>query len=151
MRRLILALMLFASPAAAHDGVHVNAAYAVVAPGLGQSASVYMAITNHAAAEDRLTGVTTPAAEMAMLHSSTETADGMVTMGEVADGFALAPESTRAFEQGGDHIMLMGLTTPLAPGDEITLTLTFARGEVIDVTVPVVAAGEGAPMADHDH
>jgi copper(I)-binding protein len=76
----------------------------------------------------------------------------MMVMTHVEGGFAIPPEGSRALERGGDHIMLIGLTRPLVPGDRIDLQLTFSRGEVIDLVLPVQdAAALGGAMEGHDH
>jgi periplasmic copper chaperone A len=154
MRRLMLAVtfLAMALPAQAHDGVHVNAAYAVVASGKATTAAAFMAIVNHAAEEDILVSATSSAAERVELHSHAEDASGMMVMAEVEGGFAVPPEGTRKLARGGDHLMLVGLTRPLVPGDRIDLQLTFSRGEVIDLILPVQdAAALGEAMEGHDH
>jgi periplasmic copper chaperone A len=55
----------------------------------------------------------------------------------VAEGFDVPGSSTRALARGGDHVMMMGLTQPLAEGDRFTLTLTFERSGKMVVVVPV--------------
>jgi copper(I)-binding protein len=153
MRRLILAASLaLATPALAHDGVHVNAAYAVVASEEATTAAAFMSILNHATEEDILVSVTSSAADRVEMHTHAEDASGMMVMSEVEGGFAVPPEGTRALARGGDHLMLIGLTRPLVPGDRIDLQLTFSRGEVIDLILPVQdAAAMGEAMEGHDH
>jgi copper(I)-binding protein len=158
MRRLFLAASLalaapaLAAPALAHDGVHVNAAYAIVASDKATTAAAFMSILNHAAEEDTLISATSSAAARVELHTTSEDASGMMVMGEVEGGFPIPAEATRALARGGDHLMLIGLTRPLVPGDRIDLQLTFARGEVIDLVLPVQdATAMGGAMEGHDH
>lgn len=157
MRRLILAAALalpalalpaLSLPALAHDGVHVNVAFAVVASDKATTAAAFMSILNHATEEDVLVSATSSVAERVEMHTTTEDASGMVIMEEVEGGFAIPPGETRRLARGGDHLMLIGLTRPLAPGDRIDLSLTFARGEVIDLILPVQAA---TAMEGHGH
>lgn len=156
MRRLILALAVAAPsmvmPVLAHDGVHVNAAYAIVSSDQATTAAAFMSILNHATAEDVLVSASSSVAERVELHTHAEDAGGMMVMSEVEGGFAVPPGGTRALARGGDHVMLIGLTRPLVPGDRIDLQLTFARGEVIDLVLPVQdAAALGAATDSHDH
>jgi hypothetical protein len=153
MRRLLLAASLaLAAPALAHDGVHVNAAYAIVASDKATTAAAFMSILNHAAEEDVLVSATSSVAERVELHTHVEDASGMMVMTEVEGGFPIPPEGSHALERGSDHIMLIGLNRPLVPGDRIDLQLTFSRGEVIDLILPVQdAAAMGAAMEGHDH
>jgi copper(I)-binding protein len=51
---------------------------------------------------------------------------------------------------GGMHVMLMGLTKPLAIGEAVPLTLTFERAGAVTVQAMVQAAGAmGAGMPMH--
>jgi copper(I)-binding protein len=75
-------------------------------------------------------------------------ANGVARMVEVEDGFAVAPGETHVLKRGGDHVMLMGLTRPLADGDTFELKLVFEReGEVV-LEVPVDL--NRAPASGHD-
>ena len=123
-RMILAALALSALPAHAHDGIHLEDAYARTTP---RSAAVFMTITNHGGTEDRLLSARTEAAGMAGLHTHAEDANGVMTMPDVPDGFAIPGQSTHALARGGDHVMLMGLTKPLKQGDTIRLVLTFGR------------------------
>jgi hypothetical protein len=38
---------------------------------------------------------------------------------------------------GGNHVMLMGMETPLAAGNEVTITLIFDDESELEVTGPV--------------
>ena len=136
MRHALVALLVcLGQPACAHDGVHVTDAYAVVVSPNAPTAAVYFEVENHGVMEDRLISATTDAARMAMLHESVET-DGVMSMGDVA-GFVVEGQGTFTLARGGAHVMLMGLTKPLADGDTITVTLTFEHAGDVVVEVPV--------------
>jgi hypothetical protein len=132
-----------ALPALAHDGVHVADVYARAS---ARSGAVFMTITNHAAADDTLIAASTDVAERVELHTHVMDASGVMAMVEVEGGFTIPGGSTRVLQRGGDHIMLLGLTRPLADGDRFTLTLTFARGEVL--TVDAIVDNARAPAGD---
>lgn len=133
-RSALAALALFALPAQADDGIHVENAYARAS---AQSGAVFMTIINQGATEDRLLSVSTDAAERAGLHTHSEDANGVMRMLEVAEGFPIPAKGTHELARGADHVMLMGLTRDLRNGDVLTLTLTFEHeGEVV-VDVPV--------------
>jgi copper(I)-binding protein len=53
------------------------------------------------------------------------------------DAIPVAPGAPARLEPGGQHIMLMGLSAPLADGDTLELTLTFERAGEITLDVPV--------------
>ena len=135
--------------AAAHDGVHVEDAYARVSGESATSAAIFMTLTNHSIEDDRLLSVTTDAAKRAELHTHSMDANGVMHMGEVTEGFPIAGMETHLLDRGGDHIMLLGLTKPLKQGDIVSLTLTFARGE--QLVVDVAVDNDRKPsMAAHD-
>ena len=133
--RIALAtLALLAFPANAHDGIHVEDAYARAS---AQSGAVFMTIVNHGPDGDRLLSARTEAAGMAGLHTHAEDANGVMTMPDVPDGFAIPGHETHVLARGGDHVMLMGLTSPLKQGDTIRLVLTFGREGEVTLDVPV--------------
>jgi periplasmic copper chaperone A len=147
---LALAALVAATPLAAHDGIHVENAYALTSGPGAMSGAVYFEIVNHSAtAPDRLVAATSDVAQRVELHTHLIDANGVARMVEVKDGFAVAPGETHVLRRGGDHVMLMGLTRPLADGDRFELRLVFEReGEVV-LEVPVDL--NRAPAADHDH
>ena len=138
--------LLAPSLALAHDGVHVHDPVAIISPA-GTTGAAFMRIDNMAATDDRLIAAAAEIAQRVELHTHVEDSEGVMRMIEVEEGFPIPSGGERLLERGGDHVMFLGLTRPLAEGEVITLTLTFEQeGEVI-VEVPV-----GAPMpASHGH
>jgi copper(I)-binding protein len=154
---LAAAAILAAGAAFAHDGVHVENAYVLTSGPGAMSGAVFLEIVNHSATSpDRLISASTDAAQRVELHTHLMDANGVARMVEVEDGFAVAPGETHILERGGDHIMMMGLTRPLADGDVIELKLLFEReGEVV-LEVPVdldraPAQGHGGHGAHAGH
>ncbi len=125
---------LLATAALAHDGPHVEDAYARAS---ANSGAVFLTIVNHSDQPDRLLSATSDVAQRVELHTHKEDANGVMQMLQVEEGFAIPGGGTTKLDRGGDHIMLMGLSRPLAQGDTVTLTLTFERGEVVTLDVPV--------------
>ena len=134
--------------AAAHDGIRIEDPYARVMGAQAKSGAVFMAIRNHSIDDDRLLSVATDAAERAELHAHTEDANGVMRMGKVTEGFPIEGMETQMLDRGGNHIMLFGLTRAFAPGDTLTLTLTFERGGTMSVKAPV-DNDRAPPAADH--
>ena len=147
---LSAAAVAFALPAFAHDGVHVSDAYARVSGPAAKSGAIFLTIENHSAEDDRLLSAATDVAAVAELHTHKETADGVMQMLKVEEGFAVPAGESHVLARGGDHVMLMGLNRSLVDGDIIHLTLTFARGEVVELDVPVDSKRSEAPMQDMD-
>lgn len=135
---LILAFLLVtAKGALASDLTIVNMqAPASLTPNAG-SGAIYLTIENHGAEADRLLGMATPAASMAMLHE-------MKMEGDVMKMRALTSLDVPAgaiveLKPGTSHIMLMGMKAPLKAGDTVQLELRFEKSGVLKVDVPVVA------------
>ena len=142
--------LLAATPLAASDGVRVENPYALTSGASAISGAVFFEIVNHSTTDpDRLVAVSSEVAQRVELHTHIEDADGVMRMIEVEDGFAVAPGETHRLERGGDHVMLMGLTRPLADGDTFELRLEFEREGEMVIEVPVdlnrvPAAGHGS-------
>ena len=57
-----------------------------------------------------------------------------------------------SLEPGGDHVMLMDLQEPILPGDEVTITLLTAGGEVETTVVAKEFTGaQEEYVQDHGH
>jgi copper(I)-binding protein len=146
--QLLPILLALAVPAFADDGpIHVADAKArPTAP--GGTGVVYMIVMNHGAADDDLTGLSTPIADKAEMHR-TATENGVMRMDAVAD-LPVKANGALTFGPGGLHVMLTGLKQPLKLGDRFPLTLNFAKAGAVAVTVSVqqIKTGPTKPMAD---
>ncbi|HMO07444.1 MAG TPA: copper chaperone PCu(A)C [Paracoccaceae bacterium] len=150
LRTLLAALAaMLAVPALAHDGIHIENPYARV--GASGSGAAFFDIVNHSAEPDRLISAASEAAERVELHTHVEDAQGVMRMIEVKDGIPVGGHETSALARGGNHVMLLGLRQPLKDGDVLLLTLTFERGEVITVEVPVDNARRPDDAGQHGH
>jgi len=95
-------------------------------------------LTMTARADDRLVAVTATGAGRVELHES-RMESGMMMMHPMEDGLALPEGRLMELRPGGSHIMVMGLTRPLAEGDSLELTLDFQRAPDATVTAWVRA------------
>lgn len=133
-----LALLLAtAKGALASDLMIMNQAAPASLTAQAGSGAIYLSIMNHGAAADQLVAVATPAAQSAMLHEMKMEGDVM-TM-RALPALDIPAGATVDLKPGGTHIMLMGLKAPLKAGDTLALDLTFAKGGVVKVEVPVTA------------
>ncbi len=104
-----------------------------------------------------VTSVTSPASTDLELHETVANESGAMVMREKTGGFTIPAHGELQLEPGGNHIMLMDLTKPLQPGNDVNLTLTFSDDTTFDVTAPVKEfAGanenyEGTKHEDMDH
>ncbi|MFN3938458.1 MAG: copper chaperone PCu(A)C [Gemmobacter sp.] len=140
---------LLAVPAAAHDGIHIEDAYARASGMSAQSGAVFFRIENHSDQPDRLIEAASDVAERVELHTHMQDAQGVMRMVEVKDGFPVEGGGVHMLQRGGDHVMLLGLRRPLVQGETFPLTLTFERGEVI--TIDVMVDNDRMPEAGHGH
>ncbi|MCJ8191716.1 copper chaperone PCu(A)C [Sphingomicrobium aestuariivivum] len=101
--------------------------------------AAYMEIANNGTGDDRLVSVATERG-MASLHR-TSFEDGMASMTSLDDGLAIPAGETTLLQPQGDHVMLMGLETPLVAGEQFDLTLGFERSGERVIAVSVVEAG----------
>jgi copper(I)-binding protein len=88
-------------------------------------------LENTGTASVTLEGAETTAASMVQLHEMVML-DGAMVMQPKVGGIEIAPGATHELAPGGDHIMLMGVGTPLQPGDEVLVTLRFSDGSTLD-------------------
>jgi copper(I)-binding protein len=121
-----------------------NARVRAMPPGQTNTAA-FLAIKNTGSKEIRLIEAHTKAAKKAEFHSHTMNAQGVMRMAKEQCVDIPAGE-TFVFKSGGHHIMLMGLTKPLSPGEHITMTLEDSEGQSYPIRLPVVSV-----MEDHSH
>jgi len=137
MRLPALALLVL-GVAACQDGgvpaVEVSDAVCRPTPNGRDVTGCYMTLT--ATTDDRLLSVSTAAAARAEVHEMS-TGGGVMTMRELTAGLPLPAGQETALQPGGNHIMLMQVTAPLAEGDTVELALTFEDAETITVSARV--------------
>ena len=108
----------------------------------------YLVVTNRGKA-DALVKVESPLAARIEMHSSSM-AGGVMSMQKEAR-VPVPAGGQAAFAPGGYHLMLIGLTRTLTPGDKVPATLTFASGAKLQ-TAFAVGTGAGPPaMAPMKH
>ena len=147
MRFWLLPFALLLAATAAHaqtsGDITVQSAWARATPPGADTGAVYLTLTNKGASDDRLTGVETPVADMAMLHVD-RMEKGVMKMRELKS-VDIAPGKNAEFKPGGMHIMLMGLKHPLKRGEHFSVTLTFAHAPPITTQVEVAKIGAAGP------
>jgi copper(I)-binding protein len=90
-------------------------------------AAVFGTVVNDGADEVRVTSGSSPAAGIVEVHEVVGAA-GAKTMRPKDGGLVIPGGGHHELVPGGDHLMLMDLTAPLHPGDEVTVTLIFQEG-----------------------
>lgn len=146
---ILLAPAVFACEPTTAGDLTVQHAWSRATIGAGRPGVLYLEIANGGTEDDVLTGVTTPAAEMPMLHETIVT-DGIASMPHVQNVPVPAGATTR-LAPGGFHGMLMKLTAALAEGESFPVTLTFARAGEVTVNVEVVSMRAEGSSCEDDH
>jgi copper(I)-binding protein len=102
----------------------------------GENGVVYMILHNHTSVDDELLGASSDVAQAVEIHESRMSDDGVMQMIQ-QDSIPLGAGEEVEFGPGGLHIMLVNLNRDLAAGEQITLTLHFAKYQDITLSIPV--------------
>ena len=97
------------------------------------SSAAYLKITNNGVSDDRLIAAKAAIAQRVEIHSM-EMDNGVMRMRAVDGGLAIAAGDSVTLAPGGLHIMLMGLTTDLAPDTQHEIILVFEKAGDIKLT-----------------
>lgn len=90
-------------------------------------------------------GVSAEVGAKAGLHVMVADEDGQMVMQQSPDGFTVPAGGSFELAPGGAHVMLMGLTEPIEPGEEVAYELELEDGstmEVVSVARPFAGANE---------
>lgn len=117
------------------------------APLAGGTGAVYLTVLNGLDTDVQLVSVSSPAANVVETHE-TVAENGVMKMIPLPDGYTVPAGEALELKPGGKHIMLIDVIQPLAPGDEISLTVNFDNGESIEITAPVLDMQMNMPMSD---
>jgi periplasmic copper chaperone A len=134
--RLYAALMALVASAvmAQTSGLIVLDAWVRQVPG-SDVAAAYLALRNPTTHPITITSIESSVAEHVMIHE-TKTVGGQSQM-RPHEQLVIAPGQTVKFEPGGLHVMLMGLTQPVAAGKSFPLVLLLADGTKVQVAAVV--------------
>lgn len=122
-------------PTTAADALTVTDAWAK-ASDEGTSAA-FGILENTGDTELTIVSAATEAAGRPELHETVESATGEMVMQPKPGGFVIPAGATYELAPGGNHIMLMELTGPMAAGQEVTLVLTLSDGSTFEFRAPV--------------
>jgi hypothetical protein len=144
---LFAALALAAAPAEAaafHAGA-LEAADPWSRPAVaGFNGVGYLTLANHGRRPEALVKVESPMARAVQIHRSAMIG-GVMSMAQTPR--VEIPAGGRvAFAPGGYHLMFLGLTRSLKPGDRLPATLVFADGRRMALSF---AVGAGGPPMGH--
>jgi copper(I)-binding protein len=138
----IAASALAASPAS--QGVRIEHAWIRWLPA-SLPAAGYAEIVNDSDTPVRITGASSSAYGMAMLHHS-RLAHGDSTM-EMVDHLDVPAHGRVTLAPGGYHLMLTHAKHPVKPGDTVKMTLEFSGGGKLQTNFPVLPANATGPSS----
>ena len=121
------------------DTLRIDRAFARATPPGAKTGVVFFIVDNAANTADRLLRASTPIAAGVALHQMAVD-EGMMKMRAVPS-LEIRPGGRLELQPGGYHLMLLDLKQPLRVGEKFPLTLTFARGGSITVSVQVEEMG----------
>lgn len=148
--QILAALLLgfVASSAAADSDLQVKDAWIQAAPPGVKVMAAYLEIKNNGKQQQTLTGVSSPAFGKIEIHRSV--IHGNMAHMEHQKELPLPPGASVLLQQGGLHLMLMGVKKPLATGDQIPMTFVFGNGAKISVSA-IVRSGKMEDHGQMDH
>lgn len=152
MRPITLALpLIFAAGAASAEGcpswqigdLTITNAWSRATIGTNRPAVFYAEIANAGSQDDALVAISTPVAQMPMLHE-TVVRDGVASMPH-AMSVPVPAGGSVGLAPGGFHGMLMGLNAALAQGETFPMTMTFENAGEVAVEVGISAMNARGP------
>jgi copper(I)-binding protein len=146
MRSVLFASLLafnFLASVAAADTIEVKDAWIRTPPPGAPTAAGYATVVNHGISSDHIIGVSTRAAASAQLHQMSM-AGGVMRMRPITGGLPIGASAAVKFTPNGDHLMLVGLKSPLKAGAHVKITLQFQRAGAVVADFVVRDAAPGA-------
>jgi periplasmic copper chaperone A len=121
------------------DELRIDHPMARATPPGARTGLVFFTVDNAGDEADRLERASTPVAGGVSMHQMI-VEGGMMKMRAVPS-IEIRPGARIEFHPGGYHLMLLELKQPLVAGEKFPVTLTFARGGAVTVSVQVEAMG----------
>jgi periplasmic copper chaperone A len=136
---IFLATLAHAGDGSAQVPVTVTAGWVRAMPPGTDSSAAYMTFTNTGDKPERITGGATEIGKMVMpMIGTKQIIDGKEVAGmQATDALVVPPHGSLVLQPGGDHLMIMGLTTHPRPGDQVHFTVQFDGGGTLQLLLPV--------------
>lgn len=132
----------FGVSAAMASDIEINQPAVRAMPPGAPASGAYVTLINHSDHERYIVDVESNAADTVEVHVSEMQGDTM-KMYRV-EQIAIPAHGQATLTPGGYHIMMIGLTKPLAAGDQVTFTLVMKNGERIAMQAPVLSPDDMA-------
>lgn len=134
------------APAANTTPITIEQPWSRATPGGTTVAGGYVKLTNTGKEPDRLIGGTFARAKSVEVHIMTSEM-GVMKMRQMTEGVELPPGVPVELKPGGLHLMMLGLSEGLKPGETVKGTLTFEKAGSVDVDFAIAPLGADAPPA----
>jgi periplasmic copper chaperone A len=138
----MVALMALSATLAAPPALKLEDAWVRWIPAPVPNTALYGVFVNPTDHDVRLVGATTVVAASCMPMTTrkedTGSPSGPVVSMVKVDALSIPAHGRRALQPGGDHLMLMGLNTPLTAGADVEITLLFEGAAPLTVRVPIL-------------
>jgi copper(I)-binding protein len=121
------------------DSLRIDHPFARATPPGAQPGGVIYPLANAGNHTDRLLRASTPIAAGVVLHQMA--VDGGVMKMRAVPSVEVRPGGRLELKPNGYHLMLLDLKQPLKVGEKFPLTLTFARGGAVLISVVVEDMG----------
>ena len=125
-----------AAPAPAEQTLRVENARVRASLNGAPNTGGWLTISNPGPNADRLVGAACDCAGEVQMH--TMSVDGQMMRMAQVEGFDIPAGGALTLQPGGDHLMFLGLTSPLEAGSAVEATLTFESGLTLPVRFDVV-------------
>lgn len=133
---LVVTFMLAASHSA-HADIILRDAYSYPTLSGTTTGAAYVTIENTAQKPLAITSASTEIANSVELHTHITNPDNGVVQMKKLDKVIIPAGGVVTFAPGGKHLMLLGVTRSLSPGDTVDMTLTLEDGRTLPVNVTV--------------
>jgi len=107
-------------------------------------------LVNDSGADVRIVSASTSVSSSMELHEMATNDAGEMIMRPKEGGIVVPADGTHELAPGGDHLMFVNITTPVQPGDEVTVTLTAEDGSTFDFVAPARSFAGGDETYEGD-
>ncbi len=127
-----------ATPSSAGQAVgNLRVTDVVARPGpAGGISGAFLTVVNTGSSPDRLVSASSPVAPTTELHETIDD-NGVMKMRPALSGFEIPANGRLELKPGGKHVMFVGLTSAVAVGNQLEITLTFEKAGTITLKAPV--------------
>ena len=112
----------------------------------GPMTGAFGLISNAGDTDVVVVSASTSASPMTELHEVVMI-DGEMKMQQKEGGFVVPAGGEHVLEPGNDHVMVMNMTEPIEPGDDVEITLTFDDGTELSY----IAQAREAEVGDEEY